>query len=223
MRRIKMKFYLVMFLATLSLISVGFASWVASEGMTTYTSGMIVVDDVMKVNNYITCDSGNITKFGFFKTGFIDKNGNISTIGTIEAELSVNIKNCKSKFGNCNTLQVVLNLESESLEIFNAKDKLEMNIGISEEYSYVQIKVEEPTSNTKLHSTIFNINYFDSNDPSIIDFNEIDNETITISVVYTFEIKNTQYYTDEVYDELLKSDFNFILSAKLSGEGDTNE
>ena len=148
MRRIKMKFYLVMFLATLSLISVGFASWVASEGMTAYTSGMIVVDDVMKVNNYITCDSGNITKFGFFKTGFIDKNGNISTIGTIEAELSVNIKNCKSKFGNCNTLQVVLNLESESLEIFNVKDKLEMNIGISEEYSGVQIKVEEPTSNT---------------------------------------------------------------------------
>ena len=223
MRRIKMKFYLVMFLATLSLIRVGFASWVASEGMTTSTSGMIVVDDVMKVNNYITCDSGNITKFGFFKTGFIDSDGNISTIGTIETKLNVNIKNCKSKFGDCNTIAVVLNLESESLGIFNVENKLEMNIGISEEYSNVQIKVEEPTTNTKLHSTSFSINYLDSEDESNIDFKNIDNDTITISVVYTFEIRDINYYTTTVYRELLENDFNFILSAKLTGEEDVNE
>lgn len=223
MKRNKVHFYLVMFLATLSLFSVGFASWVASEGMTTSTSGMIVVDDVMKVNNYITCDSGNITKFSFFKTGFIDSEGNISTIGTIETKLNVNIKNCKSKFGDCNTIAVVLNLESESLGKFNFENKLEMNIGISEEYSKVQIKVEEPTTNTKLYSTAFSINYLDPEDASIIDFKEIAEDTITISVVYTFEIKDAQYYTDEVYDELLKSNFNFILSAKLTGEVVSNE
>lgn len=223
MRRIKIRFYLVMFLATLSLISVGFASWVASEGMTTSTSGMIVVDDVMQVNKYITCDSGNITKFGFFKTGFIDKNGNISTIGTIEAELTVNITNCKAKFSDCNTIAVVLNLESEYIETFNVVDKLEMGIGISEEYSNIQINVEEPTSNTKLHSTSFTINYLDTENASNIDFNKITNETITISVVYTFTIKDKEYYTSTVYDALLKEEFNFILSAKLTGEVKGNE
>jgi len=204
MKRIKLHFYLSMFLATLSLFSVGFASWVASDNAIVSTSGMIVVDDVLRHNNYITCGSGCITKFSYFKTGFVDENGNISTTGTIKTDLTIKIDNCKNKFADCNTLEVNLNLESEFISIFN-------NPGIS---LSVEIKNGDQTIATSsagildnMHLAIFDISNFQDLE-----------EDVELNVVYTFTIIDQEYYTNTVYDALLQNKFNFVLSAKLTGK-----
>ena len=105
----------------------GFASWTVTDDFSITASGMIVVDDVMKVNDYITCSS-DVKKFGFFKTGFVDETGKVSNVGTIETTLTVNIANCKKKFPECNTLEIDLSLESTNIGIFNSEGNSTISI-----------------------------------------------------------------------------------------------
>ena len=204
MKKVKLTYYLVMLLALISLVSVGFASWSVTDDFSTSTSGMIVVEDVMKANDYIVCDSSNVTKFGFFKTGFVDSVGKISNIGTISTTLTINIDNCKKKFSDCNTLEIDLSLESEHLSIFNSVGNLEMSVELKNGENVI---TTNNTSGNKIYLSIFDLSGFKSL------YNEV-----TISVVYTFEIKNNEYYTTTVYPILLRETFNFVLSAKLTGK-----
>lgn len=204
MKKIKLTYYLVMLLSLISLVSVGFASWTVTDDFSTTASGMIVVDDVMKVNDYITCDSSNLTKFGYFKTGFVDENGEISKVGTIATSITINIANCKRKFNDCNTLEIDLNLESQYLSLFNSVGNLEMSVELKNGDNVI---TTTNTSGDKLYLSIFDLTNFKSM-----------YDKVTIDVVYTFEIKNNEYFTTEVYPILRRESFNFVLSAKLTGK-----
>lgn len=203
MKKVKLTYYLVMLLSLISLVSVGFASWTVTDDFSTTASGMIVVDDVMKVNDYITCSS-NVNKFAFFKTGFVDETGKVSNVGTIETTLTVNIANCKKKFPECNTLEIDLSLESEYLSLFNSVGNLEMNVELKNGEDVI---TTTNTSGDKLYLSIFDLSDFKSMA-----------DKITINVVYTFEIKNIEYFKTNVYPILLRQSFNFVLSAKLTGK-----
>ena len=189
---------------------------------------MIVVDDVMKVNDYITCSS-NVNKFAFFKTGFVDETGKVSNVGTIETTLTVNIANCKKKFPECNTLEIDLSLESTNIGIFN-----------SEGNSTISIKVIDITSNDSSEHRDIPLNNGSpiSSDTlflAILDLKNYQNlsSTITLKVVYTFIVTNTvdipyteyykgapyaNYFASTIYPVLLRENFNFVLSAKLTGK-----
>ena len=52
----------------------------------------------------------------------------------------------------------------------------------------------------------------------IANFNDITSEEITIKVIYTFNISDQTYFRDTVYPTLIDDDFNFALSAKLTGK-----
>ena len=204
MKKIKLTYYLVMLLSLISLVSVGFASWTVTDDFSTTASGMIVVDDVMKVNDYITCDSSNLTKFGYFKSGFVNENGEISNLGTIATSITINIANCKRKFNDCDTLEIDLNLESEYLSLFNSVDNLEMSVELKNGDDVI---TTTNTSGDKLYLSIFDLRDFKSM-----------SDKVTINVVYTFEIKNLEYFKTNVYPILLRQSFNFVLSAKLTGK-----
>ena len=193
-----------MLLSLISLVSVGFASWTVTDDFSTTASGMIVVDDVMKVNDYITCDSSNLTKFGYFKSGFVNEKGEISNIGTIATSITINISNCKKKFPECNTLEIDLSLESKYLSLFNSVGNLEMNVELK---NGEKVITTTNTSGDKLYLSIFDLRNFKSM-----------SDKVTINVVYTFEIKNIEYFKTNVYPTLLRQSFNFVLSAKLTGK-----
>ena len=225
MKKVKLTYYLVMLLSLISLVSVGFASWTVTDDFSTTASGMIVVDDVMKVNDYITCSS-NVKKFGFFKTGFVDEAGKVSNVGTIETTLTVNIANCKKKFPECNTLEIDLSLESTNIGVF-----------ISEGNSTISLKISDITNGNDKEIPI-NEDYLTSSEKlffAIIDINNFQSmaSPITLKVVYTFTVINTidtpytEYYKDApyanyfastIYPVLLRENFNFVLSAKLTGK-----
>lgn len=210
MKKVKLTYYLVMLLALISLVSVGFASWSITDDLSTSVSGMIVVDDIMKVNDYITCDSNNLTKFGYFKSGFVSKNEDdkyvISNEGTITTSIEINVDNCKKKFDNSESLQIYLYLQSDYLSSFY-NEYMEMRIELKYKDNTNPISSMQVYDND-LHSTNFNINISEKNVSNI-----------TIDVIYTFRIIDNEYFSQYVYPVLLRDNFNFVLSAKLIGEG----
>ena len=213
MKRNKVHFYLVMFLATLSLISVGFASWVASEGMTTSTSGMIVVDDVMRYNEYITCSSGNITDFSYF--GFVDSEGNISTTGTLVAQITIHKEKCNEEFKDCDTLEVNILLDSDSLGLLNDDENIKFTAAI-----YIVYK-EQGKEDEKLTGVTPSINPEDDTTYEL-KFNlpiDQDSNDLILTLVYTFEIQEGKFdhYSKDVYPILKDENFNFAITAKLTG------
>lgn len=218
MKRNKVHFYLVMFLATLSLFSVGFASWVASEGMTTSTSGMIVVDDVMRYNEYITCSSGKITDFSYF--GFVDIEGNISTTGTLTTTVTVIMDTCNEEFNDCDTLEVNLILESDDLALLN-NDKIVFTPKV-----YTIYEGEGSEKNQELTGVNSSINPNDDTIYGLIFNLPLDESTVDLelTLVYTFTIQENgfDYYSQTVYPALKDENFNFAITAKLTGVKEAN-
>ena len=203
MKKIKLTYYLVMLLSLISLVSVGFASWSVTDNLETSVSGMIVVDDVMKVNDFIVCDSENVESFKYYKTGFV-KNGQISNVGTITASITVNIEKCKTTFKDSNTLVIELYLESDILPLLNSN---EISTG-------VVINGTEINPGDKNDGKICFVIY------ELEDIDTISSNIINLDVTYTFTIKegSNQYFADNVYPILLHDSFNFTLSARLTGE-----
>ena len=78
MKSSKLKYYITMILISLSLISIGFASWTISNDVKIKDDSIIIVDDVMKYNDYL---SYTLTPFSYYKTGFVSNTGELRTIG----------------------------------------------------------------------------------------------------------------------------------------------
>lgn len=204
MKSFKIKYILLTIFACLSLISVGFSSWIATNEISSDADGMIVIEDVMESNDYITCSSENITKFSFFKTGFVSSDGSISTTGTIEANLVVKVSNCKLKFISSDTLEVNLVFENDNFKLFKEEG---MSYTVSVYNGSDSLSVVT-TDNDTLCNSVFDIT----------NFNDITSEEMTIKVIYTFNISDQTYFRDTVYPTLIDDDFNFALSAKLTGK-----
>lgn len=215
MKKVKLTYYLVMLLSLISLVSVGFASWTVTDDFSVSTSGMIVVDDVMKVNDYIICDKNSVTKFGYVKSGFVSKNEQgktvISNSSTISATITINIANCKKKFNDCNSLEIDIFLESKNLAIFNNKIQSNISVVVTDALNPSN-EIDAKTDGVNVLWTIINLT----------DYKSLSNE-IKLNVIYTFSVSDNTYFRDEIYDILRDNKFNFVLSAKLTGKVDSNE
>ena len=201
MRKMRIKYYVVILLATLSLTSVGFASWMVSDSITSSTSGLIVVDDVLKVNDFITCSSEDINKFSYFKNGFVNDDGCISTTGNITTYFKIDMNECKNEFSDCNTLIVELNLQQEDLKYFNQINLLTYEVKVKQNGIIIP---STTTSNDSLSITTLEL--------------PITTGMTEIVIQYTFTILNIDYFKTTIYPLLLNKNFNFTLSAKLTGK-----
>lgn len=212
MKSIKLRFYLVIFLAMVSLISVGFATWVATNEVITTAEGAVIVEDVLKTNNYITCSSEDITKFSYFDTGFVNDDGSISTTGSIVSIVNVNMDTCKVQFKDSDTLAIELALEYSELSLFKT-DGMEMLVEVVELdednkpiITNTCVGCEEPLSNSKKYITPL---YID-------DFKDLSG-SVKIQITYTFKIIDMDYYQEKILPILRTEEFNFVVSARLTG------
>ena len=106
MKSSKLKYYITMILISLSLISIGFASWTISNDV--------------KIKD----DSITLTPFSYYKTGFVSNTGELTNDGIISVELVVNIDNCKTKFTS-SSLELELTLRTigaDTVNLFNNAD-----------------------------------------------------------------------------------------------------
>ena len=198
MKRLRIQYFVLTILAALSIVSVGFASWVTANDTTFSFNGSIVVDDIQDSNHYITCN--NLQIFKYFKTGFVDENNKIVNNGSISFDLVINNKNCKNKFTDSTNLEISLQLESDNLNLFHS-DIISM-----------EVKKDNETQNPLLS--------FDQNIcvlPITIENFQSNGDTITLKIEYLFTITNLNEFSNTVYPILITNDFNFVLSAKLTG------
>lgn len=198
MRRLRLQCTILIILACLSIISVGFASWVTANDTTFSFNGSIVVDDIQDNNNYITCN--NLKIFKYFKTGFVNENNEIVKNGSISFYLVINNKNCKAKFTDSTDLAISLQLESNNLNLFHS-DIISMEVKKDNEPQNPLLSFDQTICVLPIKITNF----------------KQEKDTITLKIEYLFTITNLNEFSNTVYPILLTNDFNFVLSAKLTG------
>ena len=198
MRRLRLQCTILIILACLSIISVGFASWVTANDTTFSFNDSIVVDDIQDNNNYITCN--NLKIFKYFKTGFVDENNKIVNNGSISFDLIINNKNCKAKFTDSTDLEISLQLESNNLNLFHS-DIISMEVKKDNEPQNPLLSFDQTICVLPITITNF----------------KQERDTITLKIEYLFTITNLDEFSNTVYPILLTNDFNFVLSAKLTG------
>ena len=204
MKSMRLKYYIVILLACSSLISVGFASWVIGIPTQTELSGMIEVEDVIKSSDYITCSPSDITTFSYFKTGFVNANNEITNVGTISANVAINVESCKNKFSRANALEVNFVLNQDNLIAFSSESNMRYSVIVKigdNEISSIT------TSNNSMCLTSFVINNLQTL-----------TENVNVTVIYTFEILNQDYFANNVFPIIDDNGFEFTFSAKLTGK-----
>lgn len=202
------KYYLIIVLTCLSLIGVGFASWIVAVDFTETITGSIVVEDVLNGNDYLECTE--FKSFKYFSTAFVNEDNYLSKVGTIKATLKINNKNCKTRFGKDNDTDLGIQLTLTRLNLY----KFNNIEGVKLDVSVKQDTVELSCENTKPDTETYDSYYTTFSIPS---FQSLDDEII-INVTYTFEIVDIVYYSEEVFSELYRNQTEqFKLSARITG------
>ncbi len=204
---------LLIFLVFLSLFGVGFASWNVTDNYATGgTSGTIVVDDVLKFNDYIQYvdDTGQVIDeieiFDFYKTGFVDEHKEVVTTGHIKFNLKIDMARIKQKFSNSENIIFELTLRANQMvNLFNNTQGLQESVKATLIYQSAtsEITVEETKSDT-----VSKIEFICPN---------IYEEEVTVKFDYTFEIIDVEIFKTNVYPVINNPDFNLSLSVKFAG------
>lgn len=199
MRRLRIQCTILIILACLSIISVGFASWVTTtDSIISSVSGTIQVDDIIESNEYIT--EVTPTNLKFYKTGFVSKDGEIRNFGSMNIKLTIDIDKCKSTFNTAKSFNLYLTTTySDNYNLFNDPTNLPVVISISED-----------TVN-KLAS--YDISTIGNECTSKIVINDLTSSKVVITVNFTFT-NHKSSFTD-LYNSLKQSTFKF--SAKITG------
>ena len=204
----RFKYYLIMILSCLSLIGIGFASWIVAVDIEKNITGTINVDDVLNGNDYLECT--NFTSLKYFTDWFVRDDNKLTDTGTIKAIFKINNKSCKTRFGKdgVNDLNIMLTLSRNNLYIFNEADKMEMGVIIKQGDTKLTCNNTVPADAAyDRYYTSFNIPNFRSASDEIV-----------IEVTYTFKIINSTHYTQTVFSELYRNQTEqFKISARITG------
>ncbi len=200
MRRLRIQYSIFIILAFLSIMSVGFASWVTTtDSPISSIEGSIQVDDVIESNEYITNVSP--TKLKFYKTGFVTNEGSISQTGTMSIELTIDIKKCKETFKDATSLNLYFTTtySDNSFNFFNDPTNLPVTIKVSDD------------------SLISNDIAVNGNECiSKIEIKDLAQDTKTITISFTITNNLDSFAT--IYNSLKNSKFTY--SAKITGNGE---
>lgn len=118
-KRIKLTYYLVLILITLSLTCVGFSSWIMTSPSTaTVNGGTFTAYDVITADNYVSLDTtkgengSGITPFTISNTGFVN-GSETSYTGAITAHYKLDLAQLKADY-NASQVTIKIYLRAES-------------------------------------------------------------------------------------------------------------
>lgn len=211
MRRLRLQCTILIILACLSIISVGFASWVTTtDSISTTIDGTIIVDDVATNTEYL---SSNLIPFNYYKTKFVDEENNLTDTGTMTAILTLTEKGM-NLFKNDSSMEIQLNLYCKYLSLLNDSTNILMNVS-----------AELITGDSSLLS-ITSKSYNDTDYNLVLNIQNINTlAEISIKVYYVFTINNQtntirgyQYFYNNVYPKLINNELTFKLGTKFTGK-----
>lgn len=201
MKSSKLKYYITMILISLSLISIGFASWTISNDVKIKDDSIIIVDDVMKYNDYL---SYTLTPFSYYKTGFVSNTGELTNDGIISVELVVNIDNCKTKFTS-SSLELELTLRTIGADTVNLFNNADLPLTVSIVYS--------------LNATVLNDSQVTKNNTSAVTkyvINDLSQSSLTLRFEYKLTKNDSLNFQEIIYNTFYNKEVYFGLSAKIT-------
>ncbi|GEM_PF-5206423 len=210
---LKLKFSIMMFLASLTIFSVGFASWsIASNTTTSNTSGTFLVDDVMNSNEYITTYA---EIFEYYNDCFVvvtkNDDGEIldvstSNVGYITIHISINLTKYKEIYSNSDYVLIDTTLkyyESSSVALLSSAFVTNM---------YINSIGNEATSK------IYSLNAVTST-YQIFDVLETTEPTLELDFIFEFTVNDNSFFK-----ELMDGNIHLLYNVKMvQQEGDKNE
>ena len=197
MKSSKLKYYITMILISLSLISIGFASWTISNDVKIKDDSIIIVDDVMKYNDYL---SYTLTPFSYYKTGFVSNTGELTNDGIISVELVVNIDNCKTKFAS-SSLELELTLRTIGADTVNLFNNADLPLTVS------------------INGTVLNDSQVTKNNTSAVTkyvINDLSQSSLTLSFEYKLTKNDSLNFQEIIYNTFYNKEVYFGLSAKIT-------
>ena len=186
-----------MILISLSLISIGFASWTISNDVKIKDDSIIIVDDVMKYNDYL---SYTLTPFSYYKTGFVSNTGELTNDGIISVELVVNIDNCKTKFTS-SSLELELTLRTIGADTVNLFNNADLPLTVS------------------INGTVLNDSQVTKNNTSAVTkyvINDLSQSSLTLRFEYKLTKDDSLNFQEIIYNTFYNKEVYFGLSAKIT-------
>lgn len=197
MKSSKLKYYITMILISLSLISIGFASWTISNDVKIKDDNIIIVDDVMKYNDYL---SYTLTPFSYYKTGFVSNTGELINDGIISVELVVNIDNCKTKFTS-DRLELELTLRTIGADTVNLFNNADLPLTVS------------------IKGTVLSDSQVTKNNTSAVTkyvINDLSQSSLTLRFEYKLTKNDSLNFQEIIYNTFYNKEVYFGLSAKIT-------
>ncbi|MBQ4060944.1 MAG: hypothetical protein IJD46_02835 [Bacilli bacterium] len=197
---LKTKMSLLLFLTSISIVSIGFSSWSITAETVAEAKGNIEVDNVIVQNNAASVISS--TAFEYFDTGFRDGN-TITNTATITYNVSLDLDECKNYLTSSN-IELVIEL--------SYKD------GITSELDFIYDYLKE----VKINNSIITLKNYETNSVEVIkEFNLDDySENIAILIEYTFSYneQNTNFYED-IFPYLYNDKISFSMNLTVKEGG----
>ena len=206
----KFKVLLIQLLMIVSLVSYGFASWEVSQSILS-VEGEFTADNFNNSTKCIQLDSSiqntdnGIKTLKYYETGFVDPNGVVSLIGTIEVNYILNINNIKDQFNvnEYNYITINIDLQCTSnveLNLFETNTNQKFTCTSTLSYTNQEIVV----SNNECYSSY------------LYDYKTISNNQVKFKVIYNFEILNDTFY-QTVFNMLEEESTKFNVTASIDG------
>ena len=213
---LKAKMSLLLFLTSISIVSIGFSSWSITAETTAEINGNIEVDNVIDNKNMIT-QSGN-NQVTFTKLGFLDSTGKITKKQEIIMDYTVNLD-------NCNEFLIKDNLAAD-ITIKYAADANEFNMfnNSSDSTGSNTFAVSYSTNNkvswtTLTKGTDYTVSNFECVStlkfPSVL-AEDYSSNTISFSIKYEFVVTSGKYFNETFYKTLEIEGFEFLISAMVT-------
>ena len=201
---LKAKMSLLVFLTSLSIVSIGFSSWSITVESQAEIGGKIEVDNVIDVKDciYLNINNGDdntgITNLKFSTSGFFNDKNQINTQGFTTVFYELDLKNCNSIFSPLATLDFSFSMTYSDnttkcklidsyLKKTNTEIKVNNNV-ISNTYSYANNEYKVSFSLNDILSS------YNPEDDSYA------NRYRTISITYYFEHQIGDTFKTNIYD-----------------------
>ena len=229
---LKTKMSLLLFLTSISIVSIGFSSWSITAETTAELNGNIQVDNVSDSKEFVYLDDKNgdiidennnihsgIDTIDYCETSFMDNDGLVNDTGQISLYFLINQAKCKSLFVGASSLKLSITIKysdnfTPSYNIFDS------NYDSSTLMSSFSHSVE--CGKTFTESTPYNIENFeytvDFSFPNILSNYDSTKELSEISFTVNYSVfsKIGDYFTNNIYSLLSIENMQFTMRIALS-------
>ena len=189
--------YILMFmylLTSVCIFSIGFSSWTIVQNATIDTSGNIIAEDIVSINNYIKLT--NQTNLRYYKTGFVTADNQVSKTGYMTVEYEIDVVNCKVLYEEYSSLNVIVYLDTINYNIF---DDTSVSFELVDSNDQV-IHVNSSSLNDSKHQVEFSLNNVLSE--------EYSSTTYSFEITYYFTVDSYETYETNIYPNIAKVKFN---------------